>query len=124
MTSCQGCVLGRAVGNWGAILLPQKIIAVIGTFFFRSNETIYLLAPAVFRPSDCLVWSKIHNGVKKIMHLHYSFIVLRRIQSSMSLSKCQFRLYAGEHIRIQKTFDPTQRGEKDYSVTLQFHSCT
>ena len=58
------------------------------------------------------------------MHLHYSFIVLRRIQSSMSLSKIQFRLYAGEHIRIQKTFDPTQRGEKDYSVTLQFHSCT
>ena len=42
----------------------------------------------------------------------------------MYLSKIQFRIYAGKYIRIQKTFDPTQRGEKDYSVTLQFHSST
>ena len=47
-----------------------------------------------------------HNGVKKIMQLHYSFLVLRRIKSSMYLSKIQFRLYAGKYIRIQKAFDP------------------
>ena len=47
-----------------------------------------------------------HNGVKKIMQLHYNFIVLRKEQSSMYLSKIQFRIYAEKYIRIQKAFDP------------------
>ena len=153
MTSCQGCVLGRAVGNWGAIPLPPKNYSCHRDIFFRSNEAIYLLAPRGFQTFrlSCLVkdpqWGKKlcicitvsyfyakykvpclylkynsrylrgnilefkkllipHNGVKKIMQLHYCFLVLRRIKSSMYLSKIQFRLYAGKYIRIQKAFYP------------------